>query len=340
MVRNRVVVRNRVRYHHLRYTPPSVSAVLEIRSLHKRYGRVVAVEDVSLRVERGAIFGLLGPNGSGKTTTLACALGLLRPTSGHITVLGVPSERLHTTGGRVGAVFDESVLVRGLSVRAQLVYARSLFGHEGGRTIDEALELVGLAELAARSVTRLSLGQRKRLAVAAALAGAPQLVVLDEPLSGLDPPGAREFLALLRSLSAEGLTILVSSHRLYEMETVLTHAAILIAGRVARAGSLADLLAERGGLALSVDDPERARAVLAGLAGVATTGREPDGRLIVDPGEHTAAEVNRALVQAGVGVSSLAPRNASLPGLFHALVEERGVNVDELELENRAEGAA
>jgi len=319
-----------------------VSAVLEIRSLHKRYGRVVAVEDVSFAVERGSIFGLLGPNGSGKTTTLACALGLLRPTSGRIAVLGEPPARLHRTLGRVGVVFDESVLVRGLSVRAQLAYARSLFGHAGGRTIDEALELVGLAGLAGRAVTRLSLGQRKRLAVAAALAGAPELVVLDEPLSGLDPPGAREFLSLLRRLAAEGLSIVVSSHRLHEMESVLTHAAILIAGRVARTGSLAELLAERGGLALAVDDVARAEAVLAGLPGVATSGREPDGRLVVDPGAHSAAEVNRALVQAGVGVSSLAARNASLPGLFHALVEERGVNEDELELEleNRAEGAA
>jgi ABC-type multidrug transport system ATPase subunit len=293
---------------------------LEVDSLQKRYGKTVAVESVSFAVEPGSIFGLLGPNGSGKTTTLACMLGLVKPTAGRIAVLGESPRRLHRTLGRVGVVFDAPVLVRGLTVRRQLAYATRLFGHAGGRSIDEALELAGLSGLEGRSVTRLSLGQQKRLAVAGALAGRPELLVLDEPLSGLDPPGARALLRLIGELAAAGVTIVLSSHRLHEVEPVLTHAAILVGGRVARQGSLTELLATAGRHRVAVDDPARAREVLASIAGVVVGQESPDG-LYFEPGANELAALNRALVEAGVGVSELRREGANLPALFDSLAD-------------------
>lgn len=293
--------------------------VLEVQSLHKRYGTFTAVHDASFSVEEGSIFGLLGPNGSGKTTTLACALGLLRPTSGTISVLGHTADRLHRTRGRVGVVFDDAVLVRGLTVQQELEYARRLFGYDGGRTVEDSLELVGIPELASRPVTRLSLGQRKRMAVAGALVGGPELVVLDEPLSGLDPLGVRQFLRLLQRLASEGTTFVLSSHRLHEMQPVLTHAAILIAGRVALSGSLEELLAGKGPITVDVDDPD---AALEALRPIELDAKAEGARVTIQPGTLGPGEINRLLVQAGVEVRGLGSSALDLPGLFSSLVDD------------------
>src|SRR5690606_21764019 len=170
-------------------------SVIEVRGLVKRYRGVLAVDRVDLDVGEGQVFGLLGPNGSGKTTTLSCTLGLLRPSEGVLRVLGEPSDALHRTRGAVGVVFDRAHVLGHLSVRDNLEYARRLRGGGGGgRSEAEALERVGIADLSRRRAGRLSLGQTKRLAIAMALAGSPRLLVLDEPLSGLDPLGVRSFL--------------------------------------------------------------------------------------------------------------------------------------------------
>jgi ABC-2 type transport system ATP-binding protein len=195
-----------------------MTAVLQVSGLHKWYGRTHAVDDVSFTVNRGDVFGLLGPNGSGKTTTISCALGLLRADEGRITVLGEPASAIQRTGGRVAVVFDAPTLVDGLTCEQNLRYARRTLGHDGGRKDDDALQLVGLASLAERRAGRLSLGQRRRLSIARALIGRPELLVLDEPLSGLDTVGVRGMLDLFRRLAAEGLTLVVCSHRLHEIQ--------------------------------------------------------------------------------------------------------------------------
>jgi ABC-2 type transport system ATP-binding protein len=177
-----------------------MTAVLQVSGLHKWYGRTHAVDDVSFTVNRGDVFGLLGPNGSGKTTTISCALGLLRADEGRITVLGEPASAIQRTGGRVAVVFDAPTLVDGLTCEQNLRYARRTLGHDGGRKDDDALQLVGLASLAERRAGRLSLGQRRRLSIARALIGRPELMVLDEPLSGLDTVGVRGMLDLFRRL--------------------------------------------------------------------------------------------------------------------------------------------
>jgi len=294
---------------------------VEIRELTKRYGRVTAVDGISLNIEERAIYGLLGPNGSGKTTTLSCSLGLMRPTSGEVHILGEPARCLHRTRGRVAVVFDAPILIKGLSVRQNLEYAAHVRGHTGGRPLMEALELVDMAELASRPAGKLSLGQSKRLAIASALAGSPELLVLDEPLSGLDPLGVRQVLRLVERLASEGMTVVLSSHRLHEMQRVLTHAAILLSGKLARAGTLAELLGSGTRYRLHVDATEKARVVIEGKSGTRIIETPAAGELVADLGHHTAGEINTALVQAGVEVSGISPSSTTLQDLFESLVD-------------------
>ncbi len=301
-----------------------MTAALAVRNLVKTYGAVRAVDDVSFDVPRGSIYGLLGPNGSGKTTTLSCALGLLHQDSGHADVLGLPAARIHETAGRVAVVFDAATLVDGLTCRQNLRYARRLLGHAGGRSDDEALELTGITALASRRAGRLSLGQRRRLSIARALIGRPELLVLDEPLSGLDTVGVRAMLRLFRDLHGQGLTLLLSSHRLPEMETILTRAAILVAGRLLREASLDELLhGQKLRLRVRATPTPDAQSALSRLRGVTVLERRADDELLLLPGDVVPSAINAALVQAGCAVSALVPERATLQAVFETLVDEQ-----------------
>ncbi len=252
---------------------------VSIESLSKSFGSTRAVRELSLTVDAGQIFGLLGPNGSGKSTTLACLLGLLRPDSGHSELLGVPSRQIHRTAGRVGVVFDTPSLVGGLTARQNLAYAGRTLGHPGGRGLDDCLALVGLGELGKRRAGRMSLGQKRRLSIARALLGSPELLVLDEPLSGLDPVGVRQMLQLFRRLRDDGLTLVLSSHRLHEMEQVVSHVAILAGGRVLRSGTLQDVLAgDEPRVRVHAGPADQVRGILARLEGVELLGESDVGR--------------------------------------------------------------
>jgi len=299
---------------------PSAVAALRIESLSKRFGRAVAVADVSLTVERGAVYGLLGPNGAGKTTTLACALGCLRPDGGRIEILGQPAAAIHRTRGRVAAVFDQPLLVSNLTVAQNLDYARRLLGHAGGRAADEALDLVGLAALKRRRAGKLSLGQGRRLAIARALLGQPELLVLGEPLSGLDTPGVRSMLELFRTLAGAGHTLLLSSHRLHEMERVVTDVSVIIGGRVVREAPLDALLGEQSErLSIRATPAGDAVAALADLEGPTVL---PDGDwLRVDLGGVPPAVVNRRLMEAGCEVSALVPERLTLQAVVESLLD-------------------
>ena len=314
------------------------SPALAVRGLVKRYGSFAAADGVDLAVERGQAFGLLGPNGSGKTTVLSCALGLFRRTSGTAEVLGVASDELWRLGGRLACVFDTPALLPGHTVAQNLAYQRRLRGPHGSgasasgagtgfapRAIDEAraLELVGLASIASRRASGLSLGQKKRLSLAAALAGEPELIVLDEPLSGLDPMGVRDILALLRELVARGITLVVSSHRLLEMQTLLTHLAVLHKGRVLHQGPLEALLGDDSTVHVRVDDEARARSVLTGngLSGIGNVTSAPNGGLFVRSKAGDAPRVAKLLVEAGIALESLAPQRRDLQAAFEAVVD-------------------
>jgi len=306
--------------------------VVTVAGLSKSYGPVKAVDGVSFTVEEGDVFGLLGPNGSGKTTTLSCLLGLLRFEAGTIEVLGQPAAAVERTAGQVAVVFDSATLVDGLTCRQNLEYARQYLGHDGGRAADEALRLTGIEPLADRRAGRLSLGQRRRLSIARALIGRPRLLVLDEPLSGLDTVGVRAMLALFSALQREGLTLMLSSHRLHEMETVVNRVAVLMRGRLVANAPLDTLL--QGGrprLRVRASPPDVAAGVIASLVGPAGFERRPGGadpaagaaadEFVLAPGDTDPAALNRALVGAGCAVSALVPERITLQSAFEDLLD-------------------
>lgn len=200
--------------------------VITVRGLHKSYRGNSAVRDVTFSVERGRIVGLLGRNGAGKTTTLRCLLGLSTPTSGECEILGAPYAQLSKAPRRVGVSLDEMSLLRGMSVRAETaVWARYL--GLGMNRVDEVLDLVGLTDARRKQVKALSTGMQKRLSLAIALLADPEVLILDEPLNGLDPDGIRWVRRLLRAHAAAGGTVLVSSHLMAEMQETVDEVIVL-----------------------------------------------------------------------------------------------------------------
>jgi ABC-2 type transport system ATP-binding protein len=211
--------------------------VVEARSLAKRYGEVVAVDDLSFSLERGTITGFLGPNGAGKTTTLRLVLGLAQPTAGEALVFGRPYAELGDTLRRVGAVLESGDFHPGRSGRDHLRVLGLAAGISSSR-VDEVLDLVGLSAAAGRRVKTYSLGMRQRLGLAAALLGEPELLVLDEPANGLDPAGVHWLRAFLRRFAEAGGTVLVASHMLAEATQTVDRVVIVDSGRVIAQGSL------------------------------------------------------------------------------------------------------
>ncbi len=297
--------------------------------LTKRFGDVAAVDGVDLRVPAGSVFGFLGPNGSGKTTTIRMLLGLIAPTSGSWSLLGreMPAAAA-TTLPRVGALVEGPAFYPWLSGRDNLRRFDAA-GPDARREtragrVEAALARVGLAAAAGRKYRAYSLGMRQRLGLASALLRPRELLVLDEPTNGMDPQGTREIRNLIRDLAAEGSTVLLSSHLLAEIEQVCTHAAVMSQGRLLAQGTLADLRAAgETRLVVEVDDPARAATILAGagLGDPRVEGRRVSGRLDVT-GEPDPARCCRELVLAGVAVSSLTSTRPSLEELFVALTGE------------------
>lgn len=294
--------------------------VIEIEGLGKEYrrlrgGRAVALRGLDLAVPAGGVFGFLGPNGSGKTTTIRCLLGLVRPTSGRMAMLGTPVPKgLSATMRRVGAIVEAPALFPTMTARENLALLGAV-DHIGRRRVDEVLEQVGLGERADDAVKRYSLGMRQRLGLAAALLKDPELLILDEPANGLDPAGIREIRELLVRMGSEGRTVFVSSHLLSEIEQTCTSVAILRQGRCVAAGPVRQVLdgARPRGLLVRVDDPGAAVAALA-RAGMA--GERAGEHVRVAAGPEDGAAVNQALAAAGVWASELRPEEATLEELF------------------------
>lgn len=296
--------------------------VLRTVGLTRRYGKITAVSDLDLTVKRGQVFGFLGPNGSGKTTTIGMVLGLLRPTSGHVELFGVDTRR-DLTGPlkRVGSVLEGASAYPHLSGRENLRVWAMIAGGIPDSRIEEMLSLVGLSERAGSKARTYSLGMRQRLAIAAALLTDPDLVVLDEPTNGLDPAGMRETRGLIRDLGAMGKTIFVSSHLLGEVEQMCDHVAILKSGRLLMQGEVSTLVGQSTALELQVTDVEGAKQVLAGLDFV--KGVTQDGvRLIVETAGDRAADVSRALAEKQIYLSELRLRQSSLEDVFLEMTED------------------
>ncbi|WP_328319068.1 ABC transporter ATP-binding protein [Streptomyces sp. NBC_00388] len=302
-------------------------AVIETHALTKRFrGGQLAVDRLDLTVPRGSVFGFLGPNGSGKTTTIRMLLGLITPTSGAASLLGRPMPRAaRSVLPDVGALIEGPALYGFLSGRDNLVRYDSADPQADPRTrrarVDAALERVGLATAATKKARAYSLGMKQRLGLASALLQPRGLLVLDEPTNGLDPQGMREIRALVRELADDGTTVFLSSHLLDEIEQVCTHAAVMARGTLLAQGRVADL-ATRGRLAVSTPDPAAAARVLGeqGVTDVGVTGDRVTGD--VPPAETDLADLNAALVREGVRVRSFGVERASLEDAFVALTGE------------------
>ena len=298
--------------------------VLRTRGLVKQFGALKAVQGVDLCVPLGEVYGFLGPNGAGKTTTIGMLLGLVYPTAGEIEVLGQPVSPTRTQAlRRVGALIGAPALEPYLSARENLRLAAMLHPGLDSRRIDEVLELVGLTEAAHRPAGKFSTGMKQRLGLALALLDSPELLILDEPTNGMDPAGMREVRLMLANLSAQGITIFLSSHLLHEIEQVCTRVAVLNKGRVVAEGEVSQLLGSRAASApviqIQVDDPHRAADLLASLPGARAI--QPNGQYLTVQGV-TGQDVIRHLVTAGLVPSEVINNKPDLESLFLELTGE------------------
>lgn len=297
--------------------PPAVA----VSGLVKRYGDLAALDGLDLEVPRGAIFGFLGPNGAGKTTTLRSLLGLVRPDAGRMQVLGVdvPADLVRLRG-RVGAVVESPAPYPPLSGRSNLRVMADLAGGRGREDVDTLLELVGLAGTGRKPVSQYSLGMRQRLALAGALLGRPDLLVLDEPANGLDPAGQQALRQVLRGARDAGASLVISSHQLPEIEALCDHVGIIDAGRLVWSGPTTSLLARPRAWRITLDRADTAAAMAAlAAAGIGVLASEP---LTVESDD--AAAVTRTLGEAGIWLRGLEPAREGLEEVFLRLTAPAG----------------
>jgi ABC-2 type transport system ATP-binding protein len=298
---------------------------IELANLSKTYGRrrrgaVQAVRGVSLSVMPGEVYGFLGPNGAGKSTTIRMLIGLIAPTAGEARLFGEDLRTAPEVLRRVGSLVDGGNFYPFLSGRRNLEVLARTQGHDGER-IDALLDQVGLARDSGRKVKGYSTGMRQRLGVAAALLNDPDLVILDEPVNGLDVAGIQEMRALIRGLAVDqGKTVFLSSHLLHEVQQVCDRVAIISRGEIVRESSIADLLRREDGLRVEAAPLDAAEAALASRWAV-----ERDGEaLIVAAVRAEAPEVVRRLVGAGADLFRLAPEQRNLEEVFLAITRTEG----------------
>lgn len=291
---------------------------LAVTGLSRFYGKRAAVHRLELQVQRGDLYGFLGPNGAGKTTAIRAILGLIARSEGTVEVFGERDIVRQRT--EIGAMVETPTFNDWLSGRQNLRIAAAYAGRGTAADIEEALERVGLLARGGERVRSYSLGMRQRLGIARALLGRPKLLVLDEPTNGLDPRGMREVRDLLVELvRRDGCTVFVSSHLLSEVEAMCNRVGILDRGVLKAQGTMAQLIRQLGArtvIEVGVDDRPRALEVIARIEGATIEGDGADGRLLLALSGTAPAELNRALVQGGVAVSSLVPRAGSLEELF------------------------
>src|SRR5688500_18198247 len=288
--------------------------VIETNALTKRYGDVVAVNELTLKVPRGGVFGFLGPNGSGKTTTMGMLLGLVHATSAEAHIFG--DSAFHpATLHRVGAMVETPTFYPYMSGRANLRYFQAIGKRGSSAHIDRLLTLVDLGKRADSKFATYSLGMKQRLGVALALLGDPELVFLDEPTNGLDPAGVVEVRELIRDLGTDGRTVVLSSHLLAETELVCDNVAVLSRGKLIAQGTIQELLREHDALRLRTTDDATARTTLAAMTWIDRT-EERDGGLVVPAPQERAWGITRAPAARGVAVNEIVPLHRSLEEYF------------------------
>ena len=297
---------------------------IEVRGLAKRYGEIAAVDGVDLTIESGDVFGYLGPNGAGKTTSLRMMLGLIRPTAGAVRVFGRdPQVSVRALEGVAGFV-EAPTFYPYLSGRRNLELYAALDGGDSASRIDEVLDVVQLADRAKDKVKGYSHGMKQRLGIASALLRDPRLLLLDEPATGLDPAGMRDMRELIRDLAGRGMTVLLSSHLMPEVEELCNRVAIIRRGRIAYEGSLEDLRGRAGTTyRLRTTDDARARRVAEAQQGIESVepGR-PAGLDFTAADEAAVGALSVALAESGAQLLELTPRQATLENIFLRLTED------------------
>jgi ABC-2 type transport system ATP-binding protein len=304
----------------------ATSEIIATSGLNKRYGERPAVIDLDLTVPRGCAFGFLGHNGAGKTTLIKMLLGLTRPDSGtmHISGYRLPRERASVLA-RVGAIVEEPHFHPHLTGRENLRVVASARGPEAAARIAGSLERVGLTDRADDRVRGYSQGMRQRLGVARCLLGDPELLILDEPMNGLDPGGILELRTMIGNLVGEGRTVFLSSHLLDEVEKTCHAAAVIDRGRMIAQGPISDLLAGAGvELDIGCDDPRMALDLLDALPAVAAARETEDGVRVALAAEDGAGSINSRLVHGGITVFRLERVRESLEERFLEITSRVG----------------
>ena len=297
---------------------------IEVRGLVKRYGELTAVGGVDLTVRAGDVYGYLGPNGAGKTTSLRMMLGLIRPTAGTVRLFGRdPMESVQALEGVAGFV-EAPTFYPYLNARSNLEMLAAFDGRGARERIDQALETVELTDRQRDRVGGFSHGMRQRLGIAAALLRDPRLLLLDEPATGLDPAGMRDMRLLIHRLAEQGMTVLLSSHLLTEIEDVCNRVAIVRSGKIVYEGDIAALKRGAGTRYwLSTTDDERALSVCRAQPGIADV-RSEHGRISFTAEESAVGVLSQALVEAGALIHAMAPQTVTLEDLFFSYTEGDG----------------
>ncbi len=306
-----------------------MSAVIEARGLSKQYGPVTAVDNITLAVNGGEVYGLLGPNGSGKTTTILMLLGLTEPTAGTVRVLGFDPWRQPLQVKRaVGYLPDSVGFYDEISGRENLLYTAQLNGiprREADKRIEDSLTRLGLHDVADRRAGAYSRGMRQRLGLADVLLKRPQVAILDEPTMGLDPEGAREFLATIRGLKADGITVLLASHLLHQVQAVCDRVGLFHQGRIVLEGTVDALSVQvLGGeyrVRLEAEGP-RLDGALAQVAGVVRVTHEPPRTYVVEARADVRGAVSQRVVTAGGSLLGISLERLGLDQVYVKYFQE------------------
>ena len=290
--------------------------ILRTTGLTKRFGSLVAVKDLNLELHRGEVFGFLGPNGAGKSTTVGMILGLVAPTAGTIELFGLNlKNNLWAALRRVGAVVEAPAFYPYLSGRDNLEALARAIGGIPAAKIEEVLERVNLADRAKDRYSNYSLGMKQRLGIASTLLRDPELIILDEPASGLDPAGNKEVRDLIPRLAHENRAVFLWSHLLHEVEQVCDRVAIIKEGAMLACAPMQELLKQGQTLRVRVENPEQAAAILGDLPWITSVRRDNEYLIVIAPNE-SASEVNAALAGHNIFASELVSHGASLESVF------------------------
>jgi len=302
----------------------NISALaLSVNGLNKSYGSFEVLKNLDLELKQGSILGLVGLNGSGKTTTIECILGLQEANSGSVSILNHTPQRLHETRGKIVSIFDTPSLHPNLTVRQSLEHAE-LLSENLVRTPQQVEELLGIEKYSTFKIKNLSLGNKRRASLAQALLGNPELIILDEPFNGLDAEGVDDVLALIRRLNKDkGTTFLLSSHQLPYLESICSHIAILHQGKILVSDNIDDLLANTNhSILLKTETEKTAIKFLEAQDDITVINKNSDGYLELSTKDVRSSDLTRQLVENQIAVSELVLKQASLGNLFRAITSE------------------